>query len=370
MIDKEQLKNELTLDEIKTLLTELGAQHFIDESEAKGHIITNTICHNISDGKLKLYYYLDKKSFHCYTACGDTFNIFDLVIRNHKLKGIEFNLGHAINWILNKLGRSTSNFSKPIGFEHSKKGNSELEWMNKFTKKKTVAPEITVHNDSIFKLFSNYHHPLFLEDNISHEAMDKFEIKFYSHKHQIIIPHRKWDTGELIGIKARSLNQREIDLGYKYIPIKIGEITYSYPTYNNLYGYYQNKDTIRKLKKAIVFESEKSILQCESYYPNHNFSVGLSGSNISQLQVQMLLSLGIEEIIIALDKEYDNPMSEQAINYQKKLLRIGRLFAKYCRVNVIYDTQGLIGLKDSPSDNGKETLEALMKQKQEILLIS
>lgn len=370
MIDKEQLLEELTIDEIKTLLIELGAQHFIDESDTKGHIITNTICHNISDGKMKLYYYIEAKRFHCYTDCGCSFNLYDLVIKNHKLKGIDYNLGHAINWILNKLGRSSGYFNKPEGFEHGKKENPELERMRRFSKKKKkVEIETPVYHDSIFNMFSSYHHPIFLEDNITHEAMDKFEIKYYSHKHQVIIPHRKWDTGELIGLKARSLNQWEIEAGFKYIPAKIGDITYSYPTYNNLYGYYQNKETIKEIGKVIIFESEKSVLQCESFYPNHNFSVALCGSNMSIQQAKMLLSLNAQEFILALDKEYDDATSEKALNYQKKLLRLGRMIAPYARVTVVFDTNNLIDTKNSPSDKGKEVLEELMKQKQEIRLV-
>lgn len=370
MIDKNQLKKDLTIDEIKTLLTELGAQHFKDETKTKGQLITNTICHNISDGKMKLYYYPETYTFRCYTDCSKNHDIYEVIIQNHKLKGIEFNLNHAINWILEKIGKSKGYFNKPEGFEHIKKSNPELEWMNKFIRKKPLVPELKVYDESVFKMFSNFHHPAFLEDNITHEAMNKFEIMYYPYKHQIIIPHRKWDTGELIGIKGRCLNHWEIESGYKYIPVKIGDITYSYPTYNNLYGYYQNKEIIKKLKKVIIFESEKSVLQCESYYPNHNFSVALCGSNMSKLQVDMLLKLGINEVILALDKEYEEAVSEKAIKYQEKLLRLGRMFSKYCTVNVLFDTQGLLELKDSPSDKGKEVLEELMRQKQEIRLIA
>lgn len=353
---------------MKTLLVELGVQHIEDLSH-KGYLITNTICHNISDGSLKLYYYLEEKMFHCYTACGENLNIFDLVIKNHTLKGIELTFPQSIQWVANKLGRKSYSNVKPEGFQTQTKENKELTWMNKFTKKKNVIPDLKTYSDSILLMFSNYHHPLFLEDNISHEAMDKFEIKYYSHRHKIIIPHRKWDTGEIIGIKTRSLNENEIEQGFKYIPLKLGDIQYSYPTYHNLYGFYQNKETIEKLRKCVIFESEKSVLQCESYYENNNFSVALSGSNISQQQVDMLLKLGVEEVILALDKEYINTVSDDSLKYQSKLLRLGRMFSKYCRVNVVFDTQDLLELKDSPSDKGKEVLEELMKCKQPILLI-
>lgn len=368
MLDRDELKDSITVDEMKTLLIELGVQHIEDLSH-KGHLITNTVCHNISDGSLKLYYYIEKKVFHCYTACGENFNIFDLVIKNHSLKGIELSFPDSIQWVAKKLGRKNTYGIKPEGFHTPVKENKELSWMNRFSKKKTTVPELQIYDDTILQMFSNYHHPLFLEDNISHEAMDKFEIKYYSYRHKIIIPHRKWDTGEIIGIKTRSLDEKDIEQGFKYVPLKLGDIQYSYPTYHNLYGLYQNQDIIKKLRKCIIFESEKSVLQCESYYQNHNFSIALSGSNISQHQVDMLLKLGVEEIILALDKEYESAVGDDSLKYQAKLLRLGRMFSKYCRVNVIFDTQNLLNLKDSPSDKGKEVLEELMKQKQPILLI-
>lgn len=368
MLDRDELNESITVDEMKTLLIELGVQHIEDLSH-KGHLITNTVCHNISDGSLKLYYYIEKKMFHCYTACGENFNIFDLVIKNHGLKGMELTFSQSVQWVSSKLGRKSTFGSKPEGFHTPVKENKELSWMNKFSKKKVVVPELITYDDSILQMFSKYHHPCFLEDNISHEAMDKFEIMYYSYRHKIVLPHRKWDTGEIIGIKTRSLDERDIELGFKYVPLKLGDIQYSYPTYHNLYGLYQNKETIKRLGKCIIFESEKSVLQCESYYKNHNFSVALSGSNISQHQVEMLLKLGIDEVILALDKEYETTMSDESLKYQAKLLRLGRMLNKYCRVNVVFDTQNLLDLKDSPSDKGKEVLEELMKQKQPILLV-
>lgn len=367
MYDKDSLKESITLDEMKTLLIELGAQHIEDESP-KGHIITNTICHNISDGKLKLYYYIEEKTFHCYTACGDNFDIYELAIRNHKTKGIEFTFTNAINWVASKLGRKISIGSKPDGFRIEPNYNAELEMMRKYSKKKIILPELKTYDDIVLSMFSDYHHPAFLEDSITHEAMNRFEIKYYPYRHKIIIPHRKWDTGEIIGIKGRSLDEKDIEMGFKYIPLKVNDISYAYPTYQNLYGLYQNKETIRRTGKCIIFESEKSVLQCESFYGENNFSIALSGSSISQHQVDMLLKLGISECIIALDKEFTDAMSEESLKYQAKLIKLSHLLNKYCRVNVIYDTQNLLDYKDSPSDKGKLILEELLKNKQSVIL--
>lgn len=370
MLKAQDLNEMLTLEDVKTILIELGAQHILDHSsmpQKKEDLITNTICHHLSDGSMKLYYYHESRKFHCYTDCGNNFNIFDLVMNNFLLKGITLKFNEVMSWICLKLGIKQSYYQKPDGFEHVK-GNDELDYYDKFKKKPEPKFELVEHSERIFYMFSQYHHPAFLEDRISHEAMTKFNIMYDYARHRIIIPHHKHDTGALIGIKTRSLNEWEIEAGFKYIPLKNDDILYSYPTLANLYGYYENKETIKRLKKIILFEAEKSVLQCESYYPNNNFAVALCGSNLSMQQVQLILDLEVEEVFLALDKENTDTLDEKNILYQQKLLRMGRLLAPYVRVFVIYDDDGIIELKDSPSDHGKEVLEELMNQKREIYM--
>lgn len=360
----------ITIEQMKVLLTELGAQHIQDYStigNRKEDLITNTICHNVSDGSMKLYYYHESRYFHCYTKCGENFNIFGLVKKSHELKGVSLSFPEIISWICLKLNIRTTFYQKPDGFERNK-GNPELEYLKKFIKIK--APETTLKkfDERIFYMFSRFHHDNLLSSGITPQALNKFEIMFDYHRHRIVFPHRKYDDGSLCGIKMRSLNEHEISSGFKYIPLKNNDILYSYPTFANLYGYWQNKEIIKKMKKCILFEAEKSVLQIESFYPNNNFSLALCGSNLSSFQVDLILDLGVESVYLALDKENSDTLDEKSIAYQEKLLRIGRMLANYVKVYVLYDDNGLLELKDSPSDKGKEVLETLMKQKKEIFI--
>lgn len=369
----QDLNEIITLEDVKTILTELGAQHILDHSsnsQKREDLVTNTICHHVSDGSMKLYYYHESRSFHCYTDCQKNFSIFDLVITSFSLRGVELRFPEAISWVCLKLGIKQTYYEKPDGFGHEEKGNDELDYYAKFKKKKEPVIELAEHSEQIFYMFTNLQHQSFLDDNISSEAMKKYEIMFDYARHRIIVPHRKHDDGALIGIKTRSLNQWEIDSGFKYIPLKTEDVLYSYPTYANLYGYWQNKETIRRLKRAILFEAEKSVLQYETYFPDENVALALCGSNLSSFQVQLILNLGVEEVYLALDKENTDTIDEKNIIYQKKLLRMGRLLAPYVRVYVIYDDDGVLELKDSPSDKGKQVLEDLMNQKKEIFMAS
>lgn len=369
--DKDQLKTSLNIEDIKKLLYELGAEH-VDYNEVRNEIVANTVCHNLSGGSHKLYYYPEGRNpdkvepiFQCYTGCSCSMDIFELVRRNYDLRGIELSFSDTVNWVAEKSGRSFG-FGFSVDLEN-RRNDDDWNWLNRFSKKKKVDhPELKTYSDRILNVFEDYHHPSFLEDNITHESMDKFDVMFYSVENKVVIPHRNID-GEIIGIKGRTLNQWEIDAGYKYMPMTIQRVQYNHPSYSNLYGLHQNKKTIQRLKKAIVFESEKSVLQCETYFPNNNFSVALSGRNISQQQIDMLLELGIEELIIATDKmfkEIDTKLCEEDIKF---IVRMGRRFSPYIRTYTLFDEIGLLEYKDSPSDRGKDVLIALMKNKKEIL---
>ena len=61
------------------LMTDLGATQHMETNNA---VIFPTICHNhdADDASMKLYYYPKTHTFHCYTDCGCTFNIFEMFI--------------------------------------------------------------------------------------------------------------------------------------------------------------------------------------------------------------------------------------------------------------------------------------------------
>ena len=74
MSEIKDLIQELSNEEVIAIMTELGADRY---QETKDAIVFPTICHNIdaAEASMKLYYYPKTHTFHCYTDCGDTFNI-------------------------------------------------------------------------------------------------------------------------------------------------------------------------------------------------------------------------------------------------------------------------------------------------------
>lgn len=350
-----ELKEQLTEDQIKLLLKELGADE--PKIDSHGNHIYKTVCHH-GDSE-KLYYYLDSKIFKCYTECSESFDIFDLVKKNRSCSFVE-----AIHYICNLLDIRQS--SRPKGFT-TKHLTDDWDVINKYLKNKyqPINPTTHVINDNILKLFKDIYHISWINDGISIEAMKKYQIKFDIIRNKIIIPHFNIDN-QLIGIRGRALNQDEIDEGKKYMPIYIEKNDYRHPLGMNLFGLNKTKEAIRRIGKVVIFEAEKSVLQCETFYKEDNFTVATCGSNITNYQKNLILQLGVREVFIAYDKQYKNKDTEEAYKYADKLRYLASKFSSYVTIYVLWDDEDLLDFKQSPSDRGQQVLEQLMKNKYEI----
>ena len=149
------------------------------------------------------------------------------------------------------------------------------------------------------------------------------------------------------------------------MPLFYDDNCFSHPLGSSLYGLNISKDNIKKYKKCIVFESEKSVMKYESLYPDRNISVSICGSSFSNQQKKMLLNLGVEEIVLALDRQYECEDSEEGINWKSKIIKNLKNLTPYCNVSYIWDNDQdrLLGYKDSPIDKTKEVFEELLKNR-------
>ena len=224
-------------------------------------------------------------------------------------------------------------------------------------------------------MFDDYIPLSWYDEGIKDEIADIFQIKFYINQNKAIIPH--YDiNGNLVGIRGRTFFKHEIENGKKYMPITIQNLTYKYPMSFNLYGIFQNQDNIKQFKKAIIFESEKAVMLYSSYYgQENNISIALCGMSLSLYQRDLLLSLGIEEIIIAFDKQYQIELIDdenidknskawkEYENYIKRLIKISEILMPYCNVSIIVCWDFRIGYKDSPIDCSKKIFEELYRER-------
>lgn len=315
-------------------------------------IIFPTICHNknANSASLKLYYYKDSHKFHCYTECGDTFDIFDLIERRYKLLNKPYNfILDAYYPIADRIDfqTTTGDIYQPVYEQYLRK------------EQKTV---LKVRNPNVLAAFSNYYTPQWIKEGISVKTMKEFNIKFAPVENKIVIPHYNIDN-ELIGVRARALNEEDIIQFGKYGPMRIQGIWYSHPLSLNLYGLNKNKQNIQKIQKAIVFESEKSVMLYHEHYPKDNIAVAVCGSSFNKIQLTLLLELGVNEIIIAFDKEYQEYPSKESDKYFYKLLALCKKYQNYIDMSFIFDTRNLLGYKDSPIDINKAVFEQLIKER-------
>lgn len=359
-LDKKAIINALTKEDVIKICLDLGSEDYHKNNEA---LIFQTIDHNISGGSYKLYYYHEAKYpypakiFHVYTT-GETLSIIDLVIKAKTIRGEECNYRKALNYI----AKMSNHFI--ISNREEKADNSviaDFDFINSYSNIKSgneyIEPQEEL-NEHILEVFTYLPHMEFLKDHISVEAMQEFEIGYYDYANQITIPHRDID-GRLIGIRARNLDKAQLDEGRKYVPMVIQNQLLNHQLGQNLYGLCYTKESIKRLKRAVMFEAEKSVLQSQSYYGDDNIAVATCGSNISREQISLLRHCGVEEIVIAFDKEFEKNNSLQEEIYRNKLFKKIQPFVNEFNFSFIWDKENLLEMKDSPTDKGKEIYEQL-----------
>ena len=344
----EEIKNSLTIEQVFDLLLSYGADPVLKDDL----IICRTICHG--GDSHKLYYYENTHLFRCYTECSDTFDIFQLVVKVESSGGRNYSLPQAINYVINFFNLSIEN-------KNFQKNDDELiDWqifnrydkiLNNENNKRIV--EMKIYDN---KILTYLPHPRILpweQEGISKEVINYHNICYNPSSQAIVIPHYNID-GELVGIRERTLIKENETYG-KYRPMYLNKQMYNHPLGFNLYNLNFSKENIKRTKKAIIFEGEKSPLLFASYFGQENdITVAVCGSSLSSYQVQLLLDLGIEEMIIAFDKQFQEFGDKEHLGWVKKLKDINKKYSKYVKVSYMFDKWGILGYKDSPIDCGKE----------------
>lgn len=109
---------------------------------------------------------------------------------------------------------------------------------------------------------------------------------------------------------------------------------------------------------------EKSVLKDSAYYGPYSVAVATCGSQLNRFQINLLIQeLGVNEIILAYDKEYDHCFSEEGMNYRKKLISKCEKYRGMADFYYLFDEHNVLDKKDAPCDKGQEQLEFLMKRR-------
>jgi len=257
MLDKDKLKQSLTIEQVSELVAELGGEPRPIQNDI---FISKTICHNpIGQGSYKLYYYGNTQLFKCYTDCPeDSFDIYQLVQKvKSRAEKTDWSLPKAINYVAIYFGFSTQFFD--FGKEQEKLKDWEI--LNKYERnqiaqqqqKQIVDPNF--YDASILKYLPR---PRILDwerEGISAEIMTKRGIAFDPSSEGVVIPHYNID-GQLIGIRERTLI-KELEAYGKYRPAFLNNKLYNHALGFNLYNLNYSKNNIATMQKALVLEGKK-----------------------------------------------------------------------------------------------------------------
>lgn len=323
------------------------------------YVLEQIGCHNIHYNSQKEYWsaaqpdgdnpqgvnirnneYLNYRSFSRGIDYEDNKDLISLVETIKKLSFIE-----AIKYLHNILD---------LPFEFKKKEEKPQKKFDPLSVFKKVlrsnrivvnVDDIHVLDDKLLDDFVPMLHIDWFREGIMPWSREKFKLA-YSYKHKrVVIPLRYWATGELLGF-----NQRTTVENYEEFGIKKYFITPTYPKALNLYGLYENYDSIQKAGYVVVAESEKSVLKRDSL--GDGTVVALSGKSISDEQIRILMGLNVE-IVIGLDKDVD-------INEVRHMCE---KFKNVRKVSYIHDFMGILGDKDAPMDVSNKDYQFLFESR-------
>lgn len=361
--NKDEIKESLTIDQIEQFLADHGG----DPVKRIGCLVSRTICHNLptDDASHKLYYYENTKLFKCYTECAETqgFDIFDLVRKIMKItSGVDWSLYDAqlyvINYfsldVVNDFQNDTDKISDFAIFDKYERNNKAND------KQKTV--ELKIFDKSVLDHLQFRVVLPWVRDGISVQIMKDYGILYDPYSMGVVIPH--FDINDnLVGIRERTL-VKEYEVNGKYMPAILNGKMYNHPLGFNLYNINRSKENIKRFKIAIVGEGEKFCLGFASYFGEEaDITVACCGSNLTWYQFQLLLSLGVEEIVIAFDKQFQTIGDKEWKRWTKKLTEISNKYNPFVKISFMFDTSDLLGYKESPVDGGKEICQNMFEHR-------
>ena len=250
-------------------MTVIDLKKYIYENNKIEFILESLNCHHINYHESKDYYSCcnpdgDKQNavtvynneyLNCKNYTRNIDDKFDLI----RLVGFYLNKDFkgSIKWLHNIL-QIKFTFQKPIEKTIKKDIVDPLYIFKKVKhrKTKTDVADIEILDEDILNDFlPNIHIDLFRE-GIIRKAIDKFGLGYSFKMKRTIFPYRYWLNGELLGYTGRTSIKN-----YDLFDIPKYYITPNYKKNLNLYGLWENYDSIKKLGYVTVLESEKNVVK-------------------------------------------------------------------------------------------------------------
>ena len=285
----------------------------------------------------------EKKLFYCF-GCGAGGTAIDYIIKKNNV-----NIAKSIEILCDYAG---CDIKKPSNLAEN------IRIFKKFGKNDVCSDSFSpiILSPDIMKKYTKKPIKEWLNEGISQEALDKYQVCYDFENNRIVFPifdHK----GNIIAISGRTLYEdykNRKDRKGKSIP---KYIYYGYiGTTHFLYAYFQNKGEIIKKNEILVFEGAKSVFKCEGFgYYN---AVASMTNKFSSKQIEELIKIPIRDIVLCWDNDIENSIPK----LKKKL----GILLNFKNVYVAKDYGGFLNAKDSPVDQGKDTWEKIYKNKKRI----
>lgn len=349
MIDIASLKSKLTDDCIIELMDALGAPLMKADSN---NLIFPSICHHGADAinhRPKLWFNQERQVFHCW-VCGLHTDAIGLV---QNVKHIDFN--QAVSYICSILHLQ-------VGQIKENKCIDNWAELRRFLPNAEPEPDkLLTYDKSILSLFDHLYPQEWLDYGISADILDKFDIGWYARQACISIP--VVFNGQLVGVRGRYTREQDVAKG-KYRPICTldGQVL-KFPSSACLYGYDQNKAAIEKSRQVVLFESEKSVLKVPSFGIDNALAV--FGSNISKQHIQLLLELGVNDVVLCMDSDYKQVGDDEFKFFVVKMKKLAAKLKPFFNCSIVYNNQDYdmykCNMMDIPYEQAMKLWESRVK---------
>jgi len=360
-LDIRKLKQQLTLQDYEQILQALDIP-IQAKTDKVWHCLSG--CHNINSysGGANLRFYLDTKTFKCFSHDCDVNDIIALVQTRLQLLGQETTFMDAVSFIVDNSHIEIDNI-KRIAPKKKEGYDYNVLW-SKFIKHENVYSEVEEYDPSIIGFFDPIYPLQWINEGISIESMAKYQIGYYPRLQCTTIPCYN-DENEIIGIRCRNWLPELVDRA-KYIPVSLLDgTTYKFATSMAFYGINHNLEYIKKSKRVILVEGEKAVLKSDTWFGDKSITLGMYGKNLGKYRANQLVKWGIEKCTIAIDNDFEDVDSEEYEDFVKSVNKIWQLLSPYMTVDVCYNNMGYKDMyKQNIFDFDRERFDILWKERE------
>lgn len=360
-IDVKKLKKSLSLAHHKQIMQALGIPSY---SENSTQIVYYTGDKNVDSykGSPKLYFYKDTSIYVGMTA-GRSYDIISLVQTRLSLLKQPCSFLDACQFILD-----TTNIN-PDSISRVKKEGHVYDWSNleRFIKVRKYGNQLSEYNRNIIDTLPPLYPQAWIDEGISEETMDKYQIRYYERCNQTVIPCFD-DEARLVGVRVRNWDKDRVEQA-KYMPlVTLDGQCYKFNTNQVFYGINYNKPEIERTGKVIIVESEKAVMKLDTYMGRHNIALGMYGHQLGIQRRNQLLKMGVKHVIYVPDNDWIGKDDEAFDAWCKSVRSLCDLFKGFCDVDIVWDNSGeLLGPKDNATDKDKATWEKLFNNREHYL---